>query len=83
MIGFVSPWNTSEPTLGAFPRKYAPVKLEQDQNMSQPTLVTLFGIVIRGVAPGNSQLSIVQVNSKNSQQQPIKMVTQEAGIRVQ
>jgi general secretion pathway protein D len=44
---------------------------------------TLVGIVVRGVAPGNSQLSIVQVNPKDSQQRPIQMVTSEAAIRVQ
>src|SRR3984893_1853869 len=44
---------------------------------------TLVGIVVRGVAPGNSQLSIVQVNGKDSQQRPIQMVTSEAAIRVQ
>jgi general secretion pathway protein D len=44
---------------------------------------TLLGIVIRGVAAGNSQLSIVQVNAKDSQQRPLQMVTGEAGIRVQ
>jgi general secretion pathway protein D len=44
---------------------------------------TLVGIVVRGVAPGNSKLSIVQVNGKDSQQRPIQMVTSEAAIRVQ
>jgi general secretion pathway protein D len=44
---------------------------------------TLVGIIVRGVAPGNSQLSIVQVNAKDSQQRPIPMVTSEAAIRVQ
>jgi general secretion pathway protein D len=44
---------------------------------------TLLGIVVRGVAAGNSQLSIVQVNAKDSQQRPIQMVTGEAAIRVQ
>ena len=44
---------------------------------------TLVGIVIKGVAPGNSQLSIVQVNAKDSQQRPIQVVTSEAAIRVQ
>jgi len=44
---------------------------------------TLLGIVVRGVAPGNSQLSIVQVNAKDSQQRPLQMVTGEASIRVQ
>jgi general secretion pathway protein D len=44
---------------------------------------TLVGIVVRGVAPGNSQLSIVQVNAKDSQQRPTQMVTSEAAIRVQ
>ena len=44
---------------------------------------TLLGIVVRGVAAGNSPLSIVQVNAKDSQQQPIRMVTGEAAIQVQ
>jgi general secretion pathway protein D len=44
---------------------------------------TLVGIVVKGVAPGNSQLSIVQVNAKDSQQRPIQVVTGEAAIRVQ
>jgi general secretion pathway protein D len=44
---------------------------------------TLVGVVVRGVAPGNSQISIVQVNAKDSQQRPIQMVTGEAAIRVQ
>jgi len=44
---------------------------------------TLLGIVVRGVAAGNSQLSIVQVNAKDSQQRPIQMVTSEAAIHVQ
>jgi general secretion pathway protein D len=44
---------------------------------------TLVGVVVRGIAPGNSQLSIVQVNAKDSQQRPIQMVTSESAIRVQ
>jgi general secretion pathway protein D len=44
---------------------------------------TLVGIVIKGLAPGSSQLSIVQVNAKDSQQRPIQVVTGEATIKVQ
>jgi general secretion pathway protein D len=44
---------------------------------------TLVGIVIKGLAPGNSQLSIVQVNAKDSQQRPIQVVTGEATVKVQ
>ncbi len=44
---------------------------------------TLVGIVVKGVAPGNSQLSIVQVNAKDSQQRPIQVVTGEATVKVQ
>jgi general secretion pathway protein D len=44
---------------------------------------TLVGIVIKGLAAGNSQLSIVQVNAKDSQQRPIQVVTSEAAVRVQ
>ena len=44
---------------------------------------TLVGIVLKGVAAGSSQVSIVQVNAKDSQQRPIQLVTSEATIRVQ
>ena len=44
---------------------------------------TLVGIVVKGLAPGNSQLSIVQVNAKDSQQRPIQVVTGEATVSVQ
>jgi hypothetical protein len=44
---------------------------------------TLMGIVVKGIAPGTSNLSIVQVNAKNSQQQPIQLVTSEAAVQVQ
>ncbi len=43
---------------------------------------TVFGVVVRGVAPGNSQLSILQVNARDSQQRPVQFVTSEASIRV-
>ncbi len=44
---------------------------------------TLMGIVIKALAPGSSNLSIVQVNAKNSQQKPIPLVTGEATLQVQ
>jgi general secretion pathway protein D len=44
---------------------------------------TLVGIVIKAIAPGNSNLSIVQVNAKDSQQKPIPLVTSEATVHVQ
>jgi general secretion pathway protein D len=44
---------------------------------------TLMGIVIKGIAPGSSNLSIVQVNAKDSQQKPIPLVTSEATVQVQ
>jgi general secretion pathway protein D len=44
---------------------------------------TLVGVVVKGVAPGSSQLSIVQVNAKDSQQRPIQVVTGEATVKVQ
>ena len=44
---------------------------------------TIVGVVIKALAPGNSQLSIVQVNAKDSQQRPIQVVTSEAAIKVQ
>ncbi|HEX9223747.1 MAG TPA: hypothetical protein VF860_10485 [Candidatus Acidoferrales bacterium] len=44
---------------------------------------TLVGIVVRGVAPGTSTLSIVQVNAHDSQQNIISLATGEANIQVQ
>src|SRR5580692_673834 len=44
---------------------------------------TLVGIVIKGIAPGSSNLSIVQQNAKDSQQRPIPLVTSEATVQVQ
>jgi general secretion pathway protein D len=44
---------------------------------------TLIGIVIKALAPGSSNLSIVQVNAKDSQQKLIPLVTSEAMLQVQ
>ena len=44
---------------------------------------TLMGIVVKALAPGSSNLSIVQVNAKDSQQRPISLVTSEAAVQVQ
>ncbi|HLZ91854.1 MAG TPA: hypothetical protein VKQ28_09080 [Candidatus Acidoferrum sp.] len=44
---------------------------------------TILGIVVKAIAPGASNLSIVQVNAKDSQQKPIPMVTGEATLQVQ
>ena len=44
---------------------------------------TLIGIVVKGLAPGSSNLSIVQVNAKDSQQNLIPLVTSEATVQVQ
>jgi general secretion pathway protein D len=44
---------------------------------------TLMGIVVKGLAAGTSNLSIVQVNAKDSQQRPIPLVTSEATVQVQ
>ncbi len=44
---------------------------------------TIMGIVVKAVGPGTSNLSIVQVNAKDSQQKPIPLVTSEATLQVQ
>jgi general secretion pathway protein D len=44
---------------------------------------TLIGIVVKALAPGASNLSIVQVNAKDSQQNLIPLVTSEATLQVQ
>ncbi|HMD30352.1 MAG TPA: hypothetical protein VKG84_00490, partial [Candidatus Acidoferrales bacterium] len=44
---------------------------------------TILGIVLRGVAKGSSPLSIVQASARNSQQQPIPVVSSEASVQVQ
>jgi general secretion pathway protein D len=44
---------------------------------------TLIGIVVKGLSAGSSNLSIVQVNAKDSQQKLIPLVTSEATLQVQ
>ncbi len=44
---------------------------------------TLIGIVIKGLATGSSNLSIVQVNAKDSRQNSIPLITSEATVQVQ
>jgi general secretion pathway protein D len=44
---------------------------------------TVVGVVIKALAPGDSKLSIVQVNAKNSTQQPIPLITTEGTVHVQ
>jgi general secretion pathway protein D len=44
---------------------------------------TLLGVVVKALAPGVTNLSIVQVNAKDSQQKAIPLVTSEATLRVQ
>jgi general secretion pathway protein D len=44
---------------------------------------TVVAVVIRAIAPGDSKLSIVQVNAKDSAQRPIPLVTAEGNVRVQ
>lgn len=44
---------------------------------------TLLGITIRAVAPGTSPIRILQVSARDSQQQPIPLVSREAVIQVQ
>jgi hypothetical protein len=43
---------------------------------------TLFGIQIRALAPGQTTLSIVQTNARDSQQHSIPLVTGETTIEV-
>src|ERR1700730_11388079 len=44
---------------------------------------TIMGIVVKAIAPGASNLTIAQVNAKDSQQKPIALVTGEATVQVQ
>ncbi len=44
---------------------------------------TLIGIVVKALAPGSSNLSIVQVNAKDSEQKLIPLITGEAMLQVQ
>ena len=43
---------------------------------------TLLGVVVKALAPGSTNLSIVQVNAKDSQQRPLALLTGEAAIQV-
>jgi len=44
---------------------------------------TLIGIVVKALSPGSSNLSIVQVNAKDSEQKLIPLITGEATLQVQ
>lgn len=44
---------------------------------------TLFGLVVRAVGPGSSQIQILQVNARDSQQHSIPLVSGQATIQVQ
>jgi len=44
---------------------------------------TLLGVVIKALGAGSTNLSIVQINAKDSQQKPIPLVTSEATLKVQ
>ncbi len=44
---------------------------------------TVVGVVIKALAPGDSKLSIVQVNAKDSAQKAIQLITTEGTIHVQ
>jgi general secretion pathway protein D len=44
---------------------------------------TLVGVMIKGLAPGDARISIVQVNARDSQQKPISLVTTEGTVHVQ
>ncbi|HET9401676.1 MAG TPA: cohesin domain-containing protein [Candidatus Acidoferrales bacterium] len=44
---------------------------------------TLVGIMVKGLAPGDAKISIVQVNAHDSQQRPITLATNEATVHVQ
>ena len=44
---------------------------------------TLLGIVIKAIAPGTSQLQVVQVNARDSQQKPLPIASGTATIQVQ
>jgi len=43
---------------------------------------TLLGVVVRAVGAGATNLSIVQVNAKDSQQKPLPLITTEASVQV-
>jgi general secretion pathway protein D len=43
---------------------------------------TLLGVVIKAIGPGATNLSIVQVNAKDSQQKPLALLTTEASVQV-
>jgi len=43
---------------------------------------TLLGVVVKALAPGTTNISIVQVNAKDSQQKPLALLTGEASIQV-
>jgi hypothetical protein len=43
---------------------------------------TILGVVVKAIGPGSSKLSIVQVNAKDSQKNPLQLLTNEATVQV-
>ena len=67
----------------ALEKTLAPLDEEQMTTPGVNGTGTLLGVVVKALAPGTTNLSIVQVNAKDSQQRPIPLVTSEATLRVQ
>jgi general secretion pathway protein D len=44
---------------------------------------TIIGLVVRGIAAGESKIQIVEVQAQDSRQQAISVITSEATVRVQ
>jgi hypothetical protein len=53
-----------------------------DNKKGQSGSGTLLGIVVKGIAPGSSAISILQENAKDTQQRPIQLVTSEASVQM-
>ena len=70
-----APTSTTNMGRRSFPRRGSRIR----RALAAPG--TIMGIVVKAIAPGTSNLSIVQVNAKDSQQKPIPLVTSEAHCR--
>jgi general secretion pathway protein D len=83
--GFLDDGTQNEPIVNRVDQAHGQAVISTSRMPNSPGVNgtgTLVGIVVKGLAPGDSKLSIVEVNARNAQQQPIQLVTSEGMVHV-
>lgn len=84
--GFLSGSSGEEALVQRIDQQHGQAVISASRTANSPGVTgtgTLVGIVIKGIAAGDSKLSIMQVNARDSQQKPISFVTTEGSVHVQ